>query len=122
MNTKIHLGLAAIATAIAVAGCASAAVTGDAIERNTAFALGLDKADFTVSDRVDDGVKTSYTVNTKTGRRFSCYVTGTFSVTGRVVSDAICSEMGKSSGGAGAGTGAGAVQCNALLRAAGKCK
>jgi hypothetical protein len=98
------------------AGCASVAVSSEAIESNTAFALGIDKGDFTVSDRVDDGVKSSYTVKTKTGKRYACYVTGTISVTGRTVSDAICNSSGALS------SNAGAMQCNALLRAAGKCK
>jgi hypothetical protein len=78
--------------------------------------LGIDKADFTVSDRVDDGIKTSYAVKTKAGKRYACYVTGTVSITGRTVSDAICSEGGKPSGEPGS------IACNALLRAAGKCK
>ena len=51
-------------TAIAAftAGCASVAVSNNAIEQNTAFALGLEKGMFTISDRVDDGIKSSYAV------------------------------------------------------------
>lgn len=101
-----------------VAGCASVAVTSDAIENNTASALGLEKGTFTISNREDDGIKSTYLVNTNAGKKYSCYVTGTVSVVGRVVSDAVCNEVGKSTK-QSAGKTLGA--CNALLKAAGKC-
>jgi hypothetical protein len=103
---------------ILVAGCASIAVSDDAIEQNTATTLGLQKGNFTISDRVDDGVKSGYTVQTKTGKKYSCYVTGTVSYMGRVVSDAVCNEIGgKQTKQAAPSNGT----CNALLKAAGKC-
>jgi hypothetical protein len=112
----------AIACVVAVAalgaGCASVAVSNDAIEQNTASALGLARGSFTISDRVDDGVKSSYAVKTSAGKQYSCYVTGTVSVMGRVVSDAVCNEVGKPAKQAGGTNGA---SCNALLKAAGKC-
>lgn len=117
--------LAAVSTALA-AGCASVAVSGDAIERNTASALGLERGSFTVSDRVNDGVKTSYAVKTNAGKNYTCYVTGTISVTGRVVSDAICSELSKTAKqtntpSAPSVTSTAGASCNALLKAAGRC-
>jgi hypothetical protein len=78
-----------------LAGCASVAVTDSAIEERTAFALGLQRGSFTVSERRDDGVRTQYVVLTKAGQRYNCYVTGTFSVTGRIVSDAVCNKPGE---------------------------
>ncbi len=102
-----------------VAGCASVAVNNDAIEKNTASALGLEKGSFTISNREDDGIKTSYLVKTNAGTKYTCYVTGTVSVVGRVVSDAICTEMNKS-GNQPSGSGT-STACNALLKAAGKC-
>lgn len=101
-------------------GCASVAVSNDAIEQNTATALGLAKGSFTISDRVDDGIKASYSVKTNAGKRYNCYVTGTVSYMGRQVSDPICTEVGKS-GKTAPSTGASAGSCNALLKAAGKC-
>jgi nitrate/nitrite transporter NarK len=101
-----------------VAGCASVAVTSDAIENNTASALGLEKGTFTISNREDDGIKSTYLVNTNAGKKYSCYVTGTVSVVGRVVSDAVCNEVGKSTK---QSTGKTLGACNALLKAAGKC-
>jgi hypothetical protein len=111
---------AAALVAILVSGCASVAVSNDAIEQNTATSLGLQKGTFSIQDRVDDGVKASYSVQTNAGKKYSCYVTGGVSVSGRVVSDPICTDAtGKP---AKQATGAGGVSCNALLKAAGKCQ
>lgn len=96
-------------------GCASVAVSNDAIEQNTASSLGHEKGTFTISDRVDNGVKSSYVVETASGATYSCYVTGAVSVTGPVVSDAMCSERGQSAQKTAEGA------CNDLLKAAGKC-
>jgi hypothetical protein len=90
----------------------------DAIEKNTAFALGVEHGAFTISNREDDGVKSTYLVKTNAGKKYTCYVTGTVSVVGRVVSDAVCNEVGKSPKPT---TGTTAPSCNALLKAAGKC-
>lgn len=115
------LALASVAAFVALAlGCASFAVSDDAIERNTAQALGLVKGSFTIADRADDGVKASYTVKTNTGKQYACYVTGSVSQLGRAVSDAICSEVGRGGKPVAGATGAG-KSCNALLKAAGKC-
>ncbi|ODU42940.1 MAG: hypothetical protein ABS96_23805 [Lysobacteraceae bacterium SCN 69-123] len=117
MNKPIALATAAILAALTSA-CASFSVTDDAIERNTAQALGLAKGTFTVTDRSNDGVKASYKVRTDSGKQYSCYVTGGVSITGRAVSDSICSELGK---GGMSGKPATDGTCNALLKAAGKC-
>lgn len=115
---------AALASALAAAGCASVAVTDDAIAANTARALGLDRSQFTISDRADQGVQTTYTARTLAGKVYSCYVEGSISVVGRVVSDALCTEMRS----AGAKPKTAPTQppvdpnCNALLRAAGRCR
>ena len=107
--------------AVLATGCASVAVSNDAIEQNTAQTLGLAKGSFTITNRTDDGVKASYAVKTNAGKQYSCYVTGGVSIVGRVVSDPICTELGKGSKPAISAT-AGNASCNALLRAAGKCK
>ncbi|WP_038205661.1 hypothetical protein [Xenophilus azovorans] len=115
----------AVTCAAALAGCASTAVTTDALQRNTAFALGLDASAFTISDRVDEGVKTTYRVTTRGGRLYSCYVTGVVSMTGRVVSDALCNEIARPGAAREpnrpAGRPAAPPNCNALLKAAGRC-
>ena len=90
--TRIALLTLALST---LAGCASVAVTDSAIEERTAFALGLQPGSFTISQRRDDGMRTNYEVQTKAGQRYSCYVAGTVSITGRVVSDALCNKPGE---------------------------
>jgi hypothetical protein len=111
---------------VACIGCASVAVNDDAIETNTARTLGLQKGQFTISDRVNEGVKSTYMARTKTGQTYNCYVTGSVSVFGRVVSDAICTEVkggkaGQQATPATPATAAPKTECNALLKAAGRC-
>jgi hypothetical protein len=82
-------------TLAALPGCASMAVTDQLLVDRTAFALGLDKADFSVSNRSDDGTTTRYAVKTRKGEDFNCFVGGSFNVTGRSVSEAICTKKGE---------------------------
>lgn len=106
-----------VANTLLVSGCASVAVTEDSIEQRTALALGVEKGEFTVSNRVDDGVRTDYIATTTDGKVYNCYVEGSVSIVGRVVSDALCSEKGKAANKSmSPGT-----SCNDLLKAAGKC-
>ena len=105
----------------ALSGCASVAVNDDSLQNRTASALGVQKDDFTISDRSDSGVRTDYTVTTRKNQVFSCYVTGTYSVTGRVVSDAMCTPVGAKKGTPAPAAKATAKDCNALLKAAGRC-
>lgn len=81
--------------ALAATGCASIAVTDDAIVDRTAFALGLAKGDFTISNRTDEGTTTRYSVRTKSGQDFNCFVGGSIGVLGRSVSEAICTKKGE---------------------------
>ncbi len=76
-------------------GCAAWAVTQDALVDRTAHALGLDKNQFKIENRVDDGVTTRYSVKTDSGQQYNCYVGGSISVLGRMVSEAICSKKGE---------------------------
>lgn len=113
--------LTAVCGTALIAGCASAVVKEDHLQQKTAFALGLEPNSFTVADRVDDGLQTRYSVKTNDGRRFNCYVEGSFSFgTGRVVTDAVCSQIGRPANNSG-NAGAAGPACNALLKAAGKC-
>ena len=123
--TSLPIRFAVLALGALLAGCAAQVVKEDHLKQKTAFALGLEQNAFTVSDRVDDGLQTRYSVRTNDGRRFNCYVEGAFSFgTGGVVSDAICSQLG--GGGKPAprpksGAPASGGGCNELLRAAGRC-
>jgi len=115
--------------ALSVSGCASVAVTSDSVEERTAFALGIQKEDFTISNRRDSGVRTDYLVQTKSGDQYNCYVTGAVGITGRTVSDAICSQIASSAPSdktlrkptANKAPAPRNPPCNALLKAANKC-
>jgi hypothetical protein len=84
-----------VLAAALVAGCASIAVTAAPTPDRTAFALGLAKGDFTISNRTDEGTTTRYAVRTKAGQDFNCFVGGSISVLGRSVSEAICTKKGE---------------------------
>lgn len=104
---------------VSVAGCASMAVTDDAIRINTARALSADPATLAISERSDRGIQTNFKARTADGRAYDCYVTDMVSIVGRTVSDAICSPVASTS--SMVKPSQAAVQCNALLKAAGKC-
>lgn len=87
--------LAIAVAALTVSGCASLIVSDDAIVERTAFALGLNKGEFTISNRVDDGASARYTVRTRTGQEFNCFLGGTMSILGRQVTDAVCTKKGE---------------------------
>lgn len=85
----------AVFAAAAATGCASIAVTDEALVDRTAFALGLAKGDFTITNRVDEGTTTRYSVKSKSGQEFNCFVGGSIGVLGRVVSEAVCTKKGE---------------------------
>lgn len=128
-HSPTPLLFALLVGAVLAVGCASTAVSDDAIVTNTSRALGLPPSAFTISNRADSGVQTTFLAKTDGGRTYSCYVEGSVSVVGRVVSDAICQEMRQSDAPASArrsnakpsGPAPAAPACNALLRAAGRC-
>lgn len=91
---KCTLCIAVLAAATAT-GCASIAVTDEALVDRTAFALGLGKGDFTISNRVDEGTTTRYSVKARSGQEFNCFVGGSIGVLGRVVSEAVCTKKGE---------------------------
>lgn len=121
MNNNFSRTIVILSAISAFAGCASVAVTDDAIGQRTAFALGIERSGFVIADRQDEGIRTNYTVKAKSGKTYSCYVTGTVSVIGRVVSDAICAEIGGAPAKPTAKASPPAASCNALLKSAGKC-
>ena len=92
-RTRRFAALAVVS--MAFSGCASVAVTDQAIVDRTAFALGLEKTAFTISNRVDEGTTARYAVKTKAGQDYNCFVGGSFSVVGRSVSEAVCTRKGE---------------------------
>lgn len=125
-----------LAAALALlAGCTST-ISEDGLEQRTGQAIGRSVGQFAISDRSEEtGGRINYTVNTRDGSTFRCYIYGatgfqqaaTFGQTPH--SDAICTAMVGGQRGSGNGGPAAAGQrgraaggnCNALLQAAGRC-
>ena len=125
-----------LAAALALlVGCA-ATIDQDGLEQRTAQAIGRSSDQFTIAGRSEEaGGRTNYTVNTREGVSYRCYLYGatgfqkamSFGQTPH--SDAICTAMTGGLGRSGhqepaatgqSGRNAGG-DCNALLRAAGRC-
>lgn len=123
-------------TALALlAGCAST-IDQDGLEQRTAQAIGRSVGQFTITERTEEtGGRINYTVNTRDGVAYRCYLYGATGLQKAVSfgqiphSDAICTAMVGSKAKTGnpapsapgqQGRSAGNA-CNALLRAAGRC-
>lgn len=119
-----------------LAGCA-ATITQDGLEQRTAQAIGRSVGQFTITDRSEEtGGRINYTVNTRDGAAYRCYLYGATGFQkamsfGQIPhSDAICQAMAGGPGRSGhqgpatsgqAARSGGDADCNALLRAAGRC-
>jgi hypothetical protein len=133
MNTRL---VAPLATALALlTGCA-ATINQDGLEQRTAQAIGRSVGQFAITDRSEEAAgRINYTVNTRDGVAYRCYLVAATGFQKAMTfgqmphSDAICTAMvgGKTGSGnqgpaatgpSGRNTGA---DCNALLRAAGRC-
>ena len=126
----------AVAALALLSGCAST-LDQRGLEQRTAQAIGRSVGQFSITDREEEtGGRINYTVNTRDGASYRCYVYGvtgfqkamTFGQTPH--SDAICTAMVGGAGNGGAQAPAAAAQpqgraapkeCNALLRTAGRC-
>ena len=138
MDPIMHIRplLAPLAAALALlTGCA-ATIDQQGLEQRTAQAIGRPVGQFAVTDRSEEaGGRINYTVNTRDGAHYRCYLYGATGLQKAMSfgqtphSDAICTAMagGKSGSGhqgpaatgqSGRSTGG---DCNALLRAAGRC-
>mgnify|MGYP006197586819 FL=1 len=113
-------------------GCA-ATIDQSGLEQRTAQAIGRSPGQFTITNRSEEtGGRINYTVHTRDGVAYRCYM---YSATGfqkamslgqTPHSDAICTAMVGSQGRGGqprpsAAPATGGGECNALLRAAGRC-
>jgi hypothetical protein len=112
---------------LTLGGCA-ATIDQSGIDQRTSMAIGREVGTFTVSDQTEDtGGRINYTARTRDGAVYKCYL---YSATGfqRAMtfgqtphSDAICTLFGRSGHATGAPASPGNGQCNALLKAAGRC-
>ncbi|WP_431285609.1 hypothetical protein ACQW02_12735 [Humitalea sp. 24SJ18S-53] len=123
------------AALVFLAGCA-ATISQDGLEQRTAQAIGRSVGQFAVTDRSEEtGGRINYTVNTRDGAAYRCYLYGATGLQNAVTfgqtphSDAICTAMAGGQRGSGPEAPAATGQpgrstggaCNALLRAAGRC-
>ncbi len=131
----------AVAALALLSGCAST-LDQRGLEQRTAQAIGRSVGQFSITDREEEtGGRINYTVNTLDGMAYRCYLYGatgfqkamSFGQTPH--SDAICTAMAASKSGtsspaaaapaaapAAAARGRSASpECNALLKAAGRC-
>lgn len=121
--------IASAAAVLALLGGCAATIDQSGLEQRTAQAIGRTVGQFTISDRSEEtGGRINYSVQTRDGAAYRCYL---YSVTGFQKamsfgqipnSDAICTAMVGNKGAAPAATPkAAGPECNALLRAAGRC-
>lgn len=121
-----HINVTIIAALIlTLTGCALVKtnnISDDVLIQRTGFVLGLEKSEFTISNRQEPNENSDvyYLVLTKSGKKFNCSVAAGFTsilTPSTGASAAVCNEIG----GSGANNDSGG-NCNALLKAAGKCK
>ncbi|MDK4680555.1 hypothetical protein [Kingella negevensis] len=104
--------LAMLVCASVLSACGTvgnAVISDDSLKEKAAFALDTTADKVTISNRKGDIDSVKF-VATARGRSHQCYIT---TVAGVLSSDAICS---------GAGSATGSTNCNALSKAAGRCK
>lgn len=134
----MHIRLIApFATVLALLGGCAATITQDGLEQRTAQAIGRSVGQFSITDRSEEtGGRINYTVNTRDGAAYRCYLYGATGFQkamsfGQIPhSDAICTAMVAGKGKSGPHGHAASEpkgrstdgECNALLRAAGRCE
>jgi hypothetical protein len=126
MHLRSHVPVSAAMALLT--GCA-ATIDQSGLEQRTAQAIGRSVGQFSISDRSEEtGGRINYSVQTRDGAAYRCYLYGatgfqkamSFGQTPH--SDAICTAMVGSKGGAPVPVPkAAGAECNALLRAAGRC-
>lgn len=126
-NLKLSAYPSAMALLVlGLTGCA-ATISQDGLEQRTSAAIGRQVGTFTIAKTGEEtGGRINYTAKTKDGITYQCYM---YSATGfqkamsfgqTPHSDAICTQMGRGGPAAGADSKPSA-NCNALLKAAGRC-
>jgi len=113
---KILLAVSTLAVAMTLTSCghvSNAVLSDEMLLEKAEFATGIDRDNLTLDSRSGSLDSVEYTVKSNKGEKFRCYFTSAVAIT----SDAICQEIsanGKKKSRKGG-------NCNALLRAAGKC-
>jgi len=77
---KIKFFGALLVVAVTLGGCAATSQSTDELQSATAFSLGLNTTDVTISNRQDSGVATNYWATTRDGKKYSCVRTAMLGV------------------------------------------
>lgn len=92
---KIVLLVGFVIGSAVLSGCSTLYnVSDEKIKERTAFALGLDEDQFTISGRTQDGMQINYKVKTYKGMEYRCYIVGGMAVMGQT-SAAMCTKKGE---------------------------
>lgn len=126
-NIKFSIYKSAVALSVVGLSACAATISQDGLEQRTSAAIGREVGTFTIAKTGEEtGGRINYTAKTRDGATYQCYM---YSVTGfqKAISfgqipnsDAICTQMGRG-GPAAAADNKPAANCNALLKAAGRC-
>ena len=119
MKTVIKALLISISIiAISACGLIPQKVDDQDLQKNAAMTIGVNTNNVSINNRETNGAKTTFQA-TANGKQYICYVTsgaaGLYG--GSFLSDAICQPMQSNSS-----QQDNTPSCNALLKAAGKCK
>lgn len=109
--------IAVSASALMLASCghvSNAVMSDDVLLEKAEFATGIDRNNLSLVSRSGSIQAVEYTVKSNKGAKFRCYFTSVVAV---VNSDAICQEISAD----GKKKSKKAGNCNALLKAAGRC-
>ena len=106
-----------LSIAVALTGCGAignTVLTDNALKNKASIGLNTNPENISISNRRSDGLDSVRFTATVNGKAHQCYVT---TLAGAISSDAVCSS-GESSVTSSSNSG---QQCNALLKAAGRC-
>lgn len=124
MSLNSYRVLRAVLTcsALVVLAACAATIGKDTLEQRTAHAIGRPIGSFAISETSEEtGGRVNYTAKTRDGATYRCYLYSATTFQSVMTlgntphSDAICSAM------SGSRTASPVPNCNALLKAAGKC-
>lgn len=90
--SKLALALACACAASA----ASASGSDDLLVRRASMATGIEASKLQIEKKETEPQRIDFTVKSSDGRKFACYVSHANGVSGPVVSDALCNEIGAS--------------------------
>lgn len=106
---KKYLAFTSLLVLAACGTVGNAVISDESLKEKAAFALDTTADKVSISNRRGDLDSVKFVATTR-NRSHQCYIT---TVGGVISSDAICS---------GAGSATGSTNCNALTRAAGRCR